>query len=85
VEIFSGEPAQRDFVHVSRVVDVHLKMLNIEESGIWNIGSGQTMSFRDIAEKYTSNIVEIPMPDVLQSNYQYYTCADLTKLNNTLK
>lgn len=84
VEVFDGPSAQRDFVHVSRIVDVHLKMLNINESGIWNVGTGQTMSFRDIAEKYTTNIVEIPMPDVLKSNYQYYTCADITKLKRTL-
>lgn len=84
VELFDGKSAERDFVHVSRIVDVHLKMLGIHKSGIWNIGTGQTMSFRDIAEKYTSNIVEIPMPDVLKSNYQYYTCADITKLKQTL-
>ena len=60
------------------------KMLNIKESGIWNVGTGQTMTFRQIAEQYTSNIVEVPMPDVLKSNYQYYTCADITKLKQTL-
>lgn len=84
VEVFAGKSAQRDFVHVSRVVDVHKKFLNVTKSGIWNVGSGQTISFRDIAEKYTTNIVEIPMPDVLQSNYQYYTCADISKLKQTL-
>ena len=84
VEIFAGESAQRDFVHVSRIVDVHMKMLNITESGVWNIGTGQTMSFEDIARKYTTDIRRVPMPEVLKSNYQYYTCADLTKLNNTL-
>jgi len=85
VEIFEGQPAQRDFVHVSRVVDVHLKMLNINESGIWNIGTGQTMSFEDIARRYTTDIRRVPMPEVLKSNYQHYTCADLTKLNITLQ
>ena len=60
-------------------------MLDIKESGIWNIGTGQTMSFRDIAEKYTTNIVEVSMPDVLQSNYQAYTCADMSKTHETLR
>ena len=84
VEVFAGPSAERDFVHVSRIVDVHLKMLEVNESGIWNIGTGRTMTFRQIAEQYTSNIIEVPMPDVLKSNYQYYTCADVTKLKQTL-
>ena len=84
VEVFAGQSAERDFVHVSRIVDVHTKMLNVIESGIWNIGTGRTITFRQIAEQYTSNIVDVPMPDVLKSSYQYYTCADITKLKQTL-
>ena len=42
------------------------------------------MSFADVAKTYNTKTVEIPMPDVLKSNYQYYTCADVTKLKQTL-
>lgn len=84
VEVFEGAQARRDFVHVSRVVDTHCKFFNVPESGIWNVGSGQTLTFEDIAYKYTSKVKTIPMPEQLKSSYQYYTCADLTKLNATL-
>jgi len=85
VKVFEGsESYQRDFVPVSQVVDTHLKFFDVEESGIWNIGTGRTMSFLDVARKYSNNIVEIPMPSVLQSNYQVYTCADTAKLRQTL-
>jgi len=29
-------------------------------------------------------IETVPMPDNLKASYQYYTCADLTKLNATI-
>jgi ADP-L-glycero-D-manno-heptose 6-epimerase len=78
----------RDFVHVDRVIDTHKKFLNINQSGIWNIGTGTTRSFLDVAteigKQYPSVIETIPMPDALKSSYQKYTCADLTHLNNTL-
>ena len=77
----------RDFVHVGDIVNTHLKFLNVKESGVWNIGTGTTKSFLDVAHSIAppEHIKEIPMPDVLKNNYQAYTCADVTKLNNTLE
>lgn len=85
VKVFeNSEKYLRDFVHVDKVIDIHLKFLKVPESGVWNIGEGKTMSFIDIAKTFTDNIVEIPMPDVLKLHYQEYTCADMTKTNQTL-
>jgi ADP-L-glycero-D-manno-heptose 6-epimerase len=85
IELFEGSSRyRRDFIHVSKIVDMHLKFLDVPESGIWNMGTGKTMSFREIAETFNAEIVEIPMPEVLKSNYQEYTCADVTKLHSTL-
>lgn len=85
IEIFEGsDNYRRDFIHVSEIVDMHIKFLDVAESGIWNMGTGRTMSFREIAETFDVDIVEIPMPEVLKSNYQQYTCADVTKLYNTI-
>jgi ADP-L-glycero-D-manno-heptose 6-epimerase len=85
VKVFeNSNKYQRDFVHVSQVVSTHLQFFDVKESGIWNVGTGKTMSFLDVAKKYSDNIVEIPMPDVLQSNYQAYTKADTAKLQKTL-
>jgi ADP-L-glycero-D-manno-heptose 6-epimerase len=80
----NSEHYLRDFVHVSQVVNTHLKFFKVKESGIWNVGTGTTMSFRAVAETFNANIVDIPMPGVLKSSYQSYTCADITKLSTTI-
>lgn len=91
IRVFDGsEKMLRDFVPVEHILDVQFEFVqkDIDESGIWNIGTGKTKSFLDVAliyaEKHKVSIQTIPMPDSLKSSYQYYTCADLTKLNHTL-
>lgn len=83
VEVFDVE-SQRDFVPVSTVVDTHLKFLRVAESGVWNVGTGQTRSFKDIAQLYTDQIRTVPLPEDLRTSYQTYTCADVSKLQATL-
>jgi ADP-L-glycero-D-manno-heptose 6-epimerase len=85
IKLFEGsENYLRDFVPVETVVDVHKKFFNVNESGLWNVGTGQTTSFesvaKTIADKYNAKIEYIPMPDSVRSQYQTYTCADVTKL-----
>lgn len=89
VRIFEGsENYLRDFIHVDQVLDTQFKFLDIKASGVWNIGTGVAKSFRTVAEevveKHGGRIEEILMPDNLKNSYQKYTCADLTKLNQTL-
>lgn len=74
----------RDFIHVSDVVKIQQKFLDKQVSGIYNIGSGKAQSFLDVAKMYSSKIIEIPMPEILKSSYQEYTCADMTKTNQML-
>jgi ADP-L-glycero-D-manno-heptose 6-epimerase len=78
----------RDFIHVSEIVNTHLKFLDIPASGLWNLGTGKTKSFYDvaieIANKYPSVIEHISMPAELESSYQKYTCADRTELDKYL-
>jgi ADP-L-glycero-D-manno-heptose 6-epimerase len=80
---------QRDFIHVSDIVDYHLKFLDIPTSGVYNLGTGKANSFFDVAteigQRYPSIIENIPMPEMLKSNYQQYTCADMTKTNEMLQ
>jgi ADP-L-glycero-D-manno-heptose 6-epimerase len=81
---------KRDFIHVDKVLDVHEAMMDHPMAhGIFNVGTGETLSFQDIAEdiasKYHAKIVYIPMPDILKDSYQTYTCADMTKLNTVLQ
>lgn len=74
----------RDFVPVQTVVDYHQRFFNVRESGVFNIGTGQTQSFRQIAEKFGVPIREILMPPQLNHSYQTYTCADMSKTLETL-
>ena len=85
IELFeNSKNYRRDFIHVSQVVETHLKFFDVKESGIWNVGTGAPTSFWDIARSFNAQIVEVPMPDVLRSNYQKYTCADMSKTKETL-
>lgn len=78
----------RDFVPVERVVDVHKRFFQVRESGIWNVGTGVARNFQSIAEEiakqYSAKIEYIHMPESMRSQYQIYTCADLTKLKGTI-
>lgn len=84
----NSDKYHRDFVHVSKILNVQEKFMEINKSDIWNIGTGTTKSFLDVANeislKYNCLIEEIPMPENLKHSYQEYTCADLTKLEKEL-
>ena len=89
VKVFEGsENFYRDFIPVEQVINTHIKFLNIPKSGIWNVGTGTAKSFMDIAieiaNKYQASLATIPFPKHLEYSYQTYTCADLTKLQQTL-
>lgn len=76
IKIFEGsENAFRDFICVDDVVDIVCD--NASESGIYDLGSNRSYSFRDIAEiiakKYGAEIIEIPFPAHLKNKYQYDT------------
>jgi ADP-L-glycero-D-manno-heptose 6-epimerase len=89
IKVFEGsEHCRRDFIPVSEIILLHKQFFNVKESGVWNFGTGYAKSFLDvaqeIAEKYDATIETIPFPEHLKEHYQYYTCADLTKLKATL-
>jgi len=92
IKVFEGsENFYRDFVSVDQVLDVQFQFINqdIKENGVWNIGTGKIRSFMDVAKEranqYGALIERIPFPEHLAYSYQKYTCADLTKLKNTLQ
>jgi ADP-L-glycero-D-manno-heptose 6-epimerase len=87
IKIFEGsENFLRDFVPVSTICEFHDKFLSKKISGVFNVGTGKTKSFREVAEeiasKYNSKIEIIPFPRSLQSHYQTYTCADMSFTNS---
>ncbi len=79
-----SEKYKRDFVSVNDVCEIHYRMLNLDCSGIYNVGTGQTTSFKDVADIIKSRshceIKEIPMPKELKGQYQKFTKANNSKL-----
>jgi ADP-L-glycero-D-manno-heptose 6-epimerase len=77
---------RRDFVHVSDAVRVTRWFLDHRErSGIFNVGTGEPVTFNQIAALVRRHcgcgeIEYVPFPDTLRGAYQSYTCADLTAL-----
>lgn len=83
VKIFEGsENFKRDFVHVDIVCQVQYTMSKRQTNGIFDLGSGQQMSFREVAEqiaqKNNARVVEIPFPVHLKDHYQTNTIADMS-------
>ncbi len=77
---------RRDFVYVDDVVDVNLWFMdNYRQSGIFNVGTGASQSFNDVANSVISwhkkgEIQYIPFPEHLVGRYQSFTQADISLL-----
>lgn len=79
----------RDFVWVGDCINVMLWLYDHPEvSGLFNVGSGNARSFKDLAEAtfkaagLEPNIEYFDMPEHLRGKYQYFTEANLDKLRS---
>lgn len=87
----------RDFVYVKDCANIAAHFLSaalakkpashsINTNGIYNIGTGQARTFKDLATNVmesmgkTPHITYIDMPADLQGKYQYFTEANMAKL-----
>lgn len=83
---FGDGEQRRDFVHVDDVVDVNMWLLdNAHVSGIFNVGTGRSASFNDvatslIAARGAGRVEYVDMPESLQGSYQHFTEADIRQL-----
>lgn len=80
----------RDFVYVKDAVDMTLHLAETEEAGgLYNVGSGAARTWVDLANALFKalgrepDIEFIDMPETLRGQYQYYTCADISKVRGT--
>jgi ADP-L-glycero-D-manno-heptose 6-epimerase len=92
VKLFEGTDGyadgeqRRDFVHIDDVAAVNLWCMdNPQVSGIFNVGTGRSQSFNDVANAVIrshqkGHIQYIPFPDHLKGRYQSFTEADITAL-----
>ena len=79
---------KRDFIYVKDVVHIIGQLLEHPiSSGIYNLGSGKARTFNDLAHGIFSaldrpvQIQYINTPEDIRTNYQYFTQADMEKLN----
>jgi ADP-L-glycero-D-manno-heptose 6-epimerase len=80
---------KRDFVYVKDVVEVcSFLMHNRKSSGIYNLGSGEARTFRDLTRAVFSTMNKkeqiefIDTPADIRDKYQYFTEANMTKLRS---
>ncbi len=77
---------KRDFIYVGDVVKVNLWFMeHPEHSGIFNLGTGRSQPFNDVARAVIAHhgrgeIEYIPFPEHLKGAYQSFTQADMGKL-----
>lgn len=87
------KPIRRDFVYVKDAVDVTLHFVTNPGQGVYNVGTGVAEGFDDVL-RVAALVVGPPidvydltytteLPDTFKGRYQFYTCADTTKLKTT--
>ncbi|MFO7870803.1 MAG: ADP-glyceromanno-heptose 6-epimerase [Kiritimatiellia bacterium] len=79
----------RDFIYVADAVDVTLFFCSAgAPSGIYNCGTGEPRTWKDLAQAVFSamdrppRIEFVEMPEAIRENYQYHTRADTRKLRS---
>lgn len=92
LRLFSGSDGygdgeqRRDFVHVADAAEATLWFgLHGQQSGIFNIGTGRSQTFNDVANAVIAAhdrgiITYVPFPEQLIGRYQNFTEADLAQL-----
>jgi ADP-L-glycero-D-manno-heptose 6-epimerase len=78
---------RRDFIYVDDVVRVMMWLLATPSaSGLFNVGTGQARSFKDlIISAYAAlgirpNVQYIDMPEQIRGSYQYFTQSEVDRL-----
>ena len=92
IKLFEGSEGyddgeqRRDFIYVEDVVKVNLWFLkNQKVSGIFNVGTGKSQTFNEVAHSVINwnkrgKINYVPFPEKLKGAYQSFTQADISKL-----
>lgn len=80
---------KRDFLYVKDASKISIFLLSERKYGLYNVGRGVAETWNDLANAlFTSmgkevNIEYVEMPNSLKGKYQYYTCAEMEKINQT--
>ena len=86
---FKDGEQMRDFIYVKDLIDVCIFLMHHRKnSGIYNLGSGQARTFKDlvtntfIAMDKTPDISYVDTPIDIRDKYQYFTQANMSKLRS---
>lgn len=85
---YANGEQRRDFIYIDDIININLWLLeNSHVSGIFNVGTGLSRSFNDvaramIAEFGQGDIIYSPFPAHLKGHYQSYTQADISLLKS---
>ncbi len=88
-EEYADGEQQRDFIYVKDAVNMIIfLMIHPDLNGLYNIGSGKAETWNSLV-KAVFDAMDLPckiryidMPDELKGKYQYYTCADMSKIQS---
>jgi ADP-L-glycero-D-manno-heptose 6-epimerase len=84
---FSDGEQCRDFIYLKDAVRITCDFLNSTHTGLYNVGSGMTTTWNQLASalfralSMKPKISYVSMPEKLIKRYQNYTCADMRKLH----
>jgi ADP-L-glycero-D-manno-heptose 6-epimerase len=80
----------RDFLYVKDAIKMTLHLASeARASGLYNLGSGQAHTWVQLVTAIFAalgrepQIEFVPMPEHLKAKYQYYTCAEITRLRES--
>jgi ADP-L-glycero-D-manno-heptose 6-epimerase len=83
---YSAGEQKRDFIHIDDVAAINLWFMERpEQSGIFNVGTGVSRSFNDVATSIVNwhqkgKLEYVDFPEGLENNYQSFTQANLDRL-----
>mgnify|MGYP003311502291 FL=1 len=83
---YSDGEQRRDFIYIDDIVKVNLWFMeNKKISGIFNLGTGKSRTFNDVAQAVINwhskgRIEYIDFPEKLKGSYQSFTEANISKL-----
>lgn len=87
----NGRMGLRDFISVDDCIKGMLALKDAKVSGVYNIGSGHQLTFKDVAELIqkrvgieNAQIIIAPMPEHMIEKYQWENGANLNKLLSVL-
>ena len=72
----------KDFIHVDDVVEIIMRLIESDATGVVNVGTGIATPFIRLAEMIGVPLEYAPVPD--PASYQYFTLADCMRLKSII-